>query len=145
MSNSAFKKAIILVVVVFITAVIIYPKITSNQGEIRKNLNLSPGERALENALKSGKPTMILFHSNSCVLCKQMLSIVAKVKPLFAKRANFVDISVEDKSEVRLISKFGIEKIPTSVFLDRSGKLIAKNIGVVKKEQLIKLLNSLEK
>lgn len=155
MPDRILVKATILIVVIVAAAVIIYPKISGTKkqesqakSEAAASAQIqseSPGEAALGAALKSGKPTMILFHSNSCIPCKEMSAIVAEVQPQYAGRANFVDILVDDQAEARLISNFGINTIPTSVFFDKMGELVGKNVGVIKKEQLMQLLSGLEK
>ena len=38
------------------------------------------GETFKEKALKSGKLTMIDFYSDSCVLCKRMVLVLAKLE-----------------------------------------------------------------
>lgn len=150
MGNSTATKVAVLAVVIVAAAVIIYPKVfgspaAQDQDTMAASSSLTPGERALETGLKSGKPTMILFHSNSCVPCKEMSEIVAQVEPELKGRANFVDIVVDDQSEARLIAKYGVNTIPTSVFFDKQGAYIGINVGVIEKEKLIEFLTNLEK
>ncbi|MBE0447443.1 MAG: thioredoxin fold domain-containing protein [Actinobacteria bacterium] len=152
MANNTLVRVVILVAVVVVAIILVYPKISSVPQQAVQNSavgttsqTLSPGERALGVGLKSGRPTMILFHSNSCIPCKEMSAIVAQISPEFTGRANFVDILVDDQAEAGLIAKFGVNSIPTSVFFNKTGKHVGTNVGVVEKDKLIDLLNSLEK
>ncbi len=165
MSKSALGKAVVVIAVVVVAALIIYQKtpnqqVSSGQGASsgqnvcpaptnqstgQASQTLSPGEAALQAGLKSGKPTMIVFHSNSCAPCIEMSEIIAQIKPDYEKRVNIIDILVDDQAEQRLINQFGINTIPTSIFYDKTGKPVGQQIGVIEKEKLTQFLTSLEK
>ena len=159
MSKSILVKAAVIAVVVIAAAIIIYQKAANqvassgqnvcptpvNQSTSQANQTLSPGEAALQAGLKSGKPTMIVFHSNSCAPCKEMAAIIAQIKPDYEKRINIIDILVDDQAEQRLINQFGINTIPTSVFYDKTGESVGQQIGVIEKDKLTQLLTALEK
>jgi thioredoxin 1 len=151
MRNNRVARVVVLVIIAVVVGIIVYPKLFSTPSRQAQNSEagtlkqaVSPGEQALERALRSGKPTMILFHSNSCIPCKEMSAIVAQIEPQFKDRANFVDILFEDKAEADLIAKYGVHTIPTSVFLDKRGSYAGTNVGVIKEDALVRLLDSLE-
>jgi len=52
---------------------------------------------------------------------------------------------VDDQAEQRLINQFGVNTIPTSVFYDKTGKSVGRQIGVIEKDKLTQLLTALEK
>ena len=171
MSKSTLGKVVVVIAVVVVAALIIYQKTSNQQVSSNQQLSsgqaassgqnvcpaptnqstsqasqmLSPGEAALQAGLKSGKPTMIVFHSNSCAPCIEMSEIIAQIKPDYEKRVNIIDILVDDQAEQRLISQFGINTIPTSIFYDKTGKPVGQQIGVIEKEKLTQFLTSLEK
>ncbi|HCG98751.1 MAG TPA: hypothetical protein DE036_02815 [Actinobacteria bacterium] len=151
MGSNRVARVVILVIFAVAAGIILYPKLISTPSQQVQNREagalkqvVSPGEQALERALRSGKPTMILFHSNSCIPCKEMSAIVAQIEPQFKERANFVDILLEDKAEAGLIAKYEVHTIPTSVFLDKMGSYVGTNVGVIKEDALVRLLGSLE-
>jgi thioredoxin-like negative regulator of GroEL len=63
--------------------------------------------------------------------------------PSFAERIVFVDVDVYDESEEELISEFGVQSIPTSVFLGKDGKIITGFVGVIPANELKDKLNKL--
>jgi len=144
-------RAVILVAVFILAVVIIYPKFVEWQqqavgsdGTGAAYKSNSPGGKALQAALESGKPTMVLFHSNTCGSCKTMLASVAEMKFKYAGRVNFIDVVVSDRAEARLVSEFGVSSIPTSVFFDKTGNLAGKAVGAIEKDKLIQILVDLE-
>ena len=169
MSSSTLTKVVVLAAVIIVAASIIYPKLVKpatgmqqsiggaaqsaeqaaiapeNQADMPVSGAQTPAEKALSGALKSGRPTMILFHSTTCIPCKEMSTIVAQVKLEHKEAANFVDVVVDDQTEANLISEFGVNTIPTSVFFDKTGELVGKHIGVIEKDKLSELLSGLEK
>ncbi len=165
MSKNTLGKVAVVIAVVIIAAIIIYQKTSNqqvpsgqaassaqnvcpaptNQSASQASQTLSPGEAALQAGLKSGKPTMIVFHSNSCAPCKEMSAIIAQITPEYGKRVNIIDILVDDQAEQRLINRFGINTIPTSVFYDKAGKPVGQQIGVIEKDKLTQILTTLEK
>lgn len=159
MSKSVLVKSAVVVIVIIAAALIVYQKASNqatssaqnvcpapvNQSTGQASQTLSPGEAALQEGLRSGKPTMIVFHSNSCAPCKEMSAIIAQIKPDYEKRVNIIDILVDDQAEQRLINRFGINTIPTSVFYDKAGKSVGQQIGVIEKDKLTQILTTLEK
>lgn len=159
MSNNMLVRVAVLAAVAIAASSIIYEKITSearsssktmptttlNEPENAASQASSPGASALSKALKSGKPTMIIFHSNSCAPCKEMSAIIEAVKTEHGDSINFIDILVDDPAEKNFISQFGISSIPTSVFYDKTGKPRGKQIGVIEQELLVEMLSDLEK
>lgn len=152
-------KVVIIVAVIAISAIIIIPKLNGpgaapqqstgsaglNQAGTTPAQSMSTGETALRTALKSGKPTMICFHTNSCAPCIEISQNIATIKPQHEAKANFVDILVDDPAEQQLINKFGgVNTIPYSVFFDKSGSKVSEQVGVIDKEQLSRYLTSLE-
>lgn len=143
-------------IVLIVAAVIVYPKLISqmeatpqNTGRVPNNQTAtsakqSQGEAELAAALKSGKPTMILFHSNACASCKEMTAVVVAVKAEHKDRVNFVDIDVSKMSEANIVYRFGISSIPTSIIFDKAGEQVDQYVGLIEKEQLAAYLTKLE-
>ncbi|NCO66782.1 MAG: hypothetical protein COW32_07785 [Candidatus Aquicultor secundus] len=165
MSKSTLGKIVVVIAVVVVAALIIYQKTSNqqvssgqatssaqnvcpapvNQSTGQASQTLSPGEAALQAGLKSGKPTTIVFRTNSCAPCKEMAAIIAQIRPEYEKRVNIIEILVDDQAEQRLINQFGVNTIPTSVFYDKTGKSVGRQIGVIEKDKLTQLLTALEK
>ncbi len=144
--KSSNSSIILLLLVVVVIGVLIYKNANSQQKtELLQTEFSSKGSQLLENAKKVGKPVFLLFHSSTCIPCQQMEEIVNKVKPDFEKQIVFVDINVYDRSEQELINKFGVQAIPTSVFIGSDGIIRDGQVGVIEEKVLRKILKKLAK
>ncbi len=151
MSRTALLKTFIVVAVIVAATVILYPKVSDSlkSSPNKKDTNTvedqsTQGEKALALSRKNGKPTMLLFHSTRCVPCKEISVIVADVFPQFKDRANLVDIVTDSSNEGGLIDEYSVSTIPTSVFFDSKGQQTNRIVGVIQKDELIRILESLE-
>ncbi len=103
----------------------------------------SPSEVKIENALKSGKPVFLNFHSNQCIPCIEMEKVIEEVEPEFADRVAFVVVDVYDRAEWNLCDYFQVRVIPTSFFIDTSGKVMEAYEGLLDTHRMRELLNGL--
>ncbi len=80
---------------------------------------------------------MIEFGANSCRSCQVMDRLLYSLKkenpslPLF-----FVNV-MKDREAA---AKFRIRMIPTQVFIDKTGKVVATHIGLLNREELLQWL-----
>jgi len=92
-------------------------------------------EKDFLNALKSGKPVMVDFGSNSCSPCRQMRPIVHEVKKEYSGKAEVLVIDVHKHNS--LASKQKIQLIPTLIFFDSTGKEVHRHQGFMSKKLIL--------
>jgi len=95
---------------------------------------IAPAEQ-LDQALAARKPAFVLFHSTTCIPCKEMEKIVARVRPDFEGRIVFVDVIVGEARNQDLNRRMGIRAIPTSVIFDAQGQA-RQGVGVIAENAL---------
>jgi thiol-disulfide isomerase/thioredoxin len=93
-------------------------------------------------ALRNGKTAMVLFHSTSCIPCKQMSALVATVRGDYEPDIVFVDVVVSDRANMNLIRQAGIQTIPTTFFVDLSGQG-KRYVGALREDALRAELSAL--
>ena len=81
-----------------------------------------PAEVQFDRALAQKRVTFALFHSKTCIPCKEMEKIAAQVMPEFKGKVTFVDVDVYDDTNLNLLRRMQIEVIPTTYIFDRTGQ-----------------------
>ena len=82
--------------------------------------------------------TFIELGADRCIPCKQMQPIMKEIAEAYSDRVQVVFYDVwKDPEPAR---KYGIQLIPTQVFLDQKGKEIFRHVGLFPKEEIIELL-----
>ena len=89
----------------------------------------------LKAAMEAHQPALALFHSTTCIPCKEMEAIVNQVKPDFQKKVVFVDVNVYDDDNLPLVRAARIRTIPTTMLFNAKGK-VRTYYGVINAEQL---------
>lgn len=89
-------------------------------------------------ALKSGRPVLVDFGSNSCIPCRQLRPILQEIKK---EKAGKVEVLVIDVYKHQELSKeYRVQMIPTLVFFDASGKEVFRTQGFMPKAALLEQL-----
>ena len=82
--------------------------------------------------------TFLELGADRCIPCKQMQPIMREIAAAFPDRIQVVFYDVwKDPAPAE---KYGIQLIPTQVFLDQKGKEIARHVGLFPKEEILELL-----
>jgi thioredoxin-like negative regulator of GroEL len=76
---------------------------------------------AYDEALKTGRPIYLLFHSLTCVPCVEISAVVDKVIPGYQGKVVFVNAITTEQSAQDLAAKFKFQYIPTSFFIKPDG------------------------
>jgi thioredoxin 1 len=86
------------------------------------------------------KVTFIELGSVKCIPCQQMQSVMNAVETKYGKevKVDFHDVWTEAGKPFGV--KYGIEAIPTQVFLDETGKEYYRHVGFFPEEELVKIL-----
>jgi thioredoxin len=89
---------------------------------------------------KKFKVTFIELGSVRCIPCQQMQSVMKSIETRYGKevKVEFYDVWTEAGKPYGV--KYGIEAIPTQVFLDEAGKEYYRHVGFFPEEELVKVL-----
>lgn len=94
-----------------------------------------PPALQLQQALEQKRAVLALYHSTTCIPCKEMEKVAADVMPEFKDKVVFVDVNVYDAGNRELLRQMQIRVIPTTFIYDRSGKHKVFQ-GVISREAL---------
>ena len=97
----------------------------------------------LADAAKEGRPAWLLVHSNMCAACKEMSRVFAGLKTQYGERIAFVEVQFDDQAQQATLAKYGVKMIPTTVLLDRRGKVDFNQVGPLTREEMDARLSGL--
>jgi thioredoxin 1 len=87
------------------------------------------------------KVTFIELGSVRCIPCKMMQPIMKSIEQKYSKLVKVVFYDVWTEAGAPYGKQYGIEAIPTQVFLDENGKEYFRHEGFFPEEELVKVLN----
>ncbi len=90
--------------------------------------------------LKSEKPVLADFYSDSCIPCKMLSPVLSQVESEYQDRIKVAKINVNFNSE--LTEKYGVQAAPTLVFF-KNGEEIERLRGAVRKDRISGILEKL--
>ncbi len=91
-----------------------------------------------DTALKSGKPVLVDFGSNSCLPCRKLRPILDEIKK---EKGGQVEVLVIDVNKHQGLSReYKVRVIPTLVFFDAGGKEVFRTQGFMSKAALLEHL-----
>ncbi len=101
------------------------------------------GNLTSENTQVAGqkyKVTFIELGSVRCIPCKQMQPVMKSIEAKYGKdvKVDFHDVWTDAGKPFGV--KYGIEAIPTQVFLDETGKEYYRHVGFFPEDELVKIL-----
>jgi thioredoxin 1 len=110
---------------------------TSQGGKTKTASQVSTDIRDSE---KRYKVTFIELGSVRCIPCRQMQSVMKSIETKYGKevKIDFYDVWTDAGKPYGV--KYGIEAIPTQVFLDETGKEYYRHEGFFPEEELVKVL-----
>ena len=132
------SRSIILLLFIFI---ILMP-VRSQSGQ--SGLSGSPaqgvvlGTNNLDLDFSKHKVTFIELGAERCIPCKAMQPIMKEIAAEYAGKIQVVFYDVWKDS--RPARKYGIQLIPTQVFIDRNGIEIFRHVGFYEKNEILKML-----
>ena len=86
------------------------------------------------------KVTFIELGSVRCIPCQQMQTIMKSVEQKYPTQVKVVFHDVWTEAGAPYAQKYGIQAIPTQVFLDENGKEYFRHVGFFPEEELVKVL-----
>ena len=88
-----------------------------------------------------GMVTMVDLGAKKCIPCKMMASIVESLEKEYKGKAAIIFIDVWETSGQH--ARFGINKIPTQIFYDKTGKEVYRHEGFLSKNSIVAELEKL--
>jgi thioredoxin 1 len=131
-------KAILTITVLAMIIVVLACRQNSSGNKKAKNDNLV--SKNSEPVGEKYKVTFIELGSVRCIPCRQMQSVMKSIEAKYGKevKIDFYDVWTDAGKPYGV--KYGIEAIPTQVFLDETGKEYYRHVGYFPEEQLVKIL-----
>ncbi|MCX5906296.1 MAG: thioredoxin domain-containing protein [Deltaproteobacteria bacterium] len=88
-----------------------------------------------QKAIKSGKPVLVDFGSNSCIPCRQIRPILKELGQEYSGKAQILVVDVYKYKD--LAKEFRVQMIPTLIFFDSSGKEVFRHMGAWDKASIV--------
>ena len=135
--DSVSRSLIFLLIII----AILMPR-TSLYGQSGSPASLTQGAVLVTNNLdldfSKHKVTFIELGADRCIPCKAMQPIMKEIAEEYAGQIQVVFYDVwKDPAPAR---KYGIQLIPTQLFIDGSGKEIFRHVGLFPKDEILKML-----
>ena len=86
-------------------------------------------------ALSSGKPTLIDFGLRTCTVCKKMAPYLESASNDYRGKANVLFIDV--RADQATAQRFRVQMLPTQIFINPQGKEVQRHTGFMDKEGII--------
>ncbi|MEE4176725.1 MAG: thioredoxin family protein [Bacteroides sp.] len=121
----------------------------SNQANVIENETLAMAEPAAENVAtealeakqeKKYKVTFIELGSVRCIPCQKMVPIMKSIEENYGDQVKVIFYDVWTPEGQPFGQKYGINLIPTQVFLDENGEEYFRHEGFFPEEELVKVL-----
>lgn len=96
--------------------------------------NSAAMDNPVDNARKSGKPSLVDFGADGCRPCEMMEPILASLKKDYAGKLNVVFVHAREQQI--LAARYGVQSIPVQIFFDKEGKEVFNHVGFFSREQI---------
>jgi thioredoxin 1 len=97
---------------------------------------------AFQAALKSGRPTVVDFGSNSCPPCIRLRPVMRALQDAHKDSMNVLFLEVSANRDLALSYK--VRLVPTLIFFDAQGREVHREMGFVGQEAMEKVLRDLK-
>jgi thioredoxin 1 len=119
-----------------LTSVIVWELWQGHQGP--DATSASAASDPVQQALRSGKPTVVEFGSTSCTTCREMKPILGELAREHGARINVIDIDL--LRTTGYISRYKIQLMPTQVFFDAQGRETGRHMGKISARDMLSQL-----
>nr|WP_206761547.1 thioredoxin family protein [Clostridium perfringens] len=136
------KRKLIILGLILFSLIGIY--LGKNYIEGRKQINFQ-SINVIENLeeAKEGIPTIIMFKTDTCPYCVEMQKELSYVSKEREGKFNIYYARLEEEKNIDLAYKYGAKVVPTTVFLDKDGNKFYVHQGLMRKNNIETILNSL--
>jgi thioredoxin 1 len=97
---------------------------------------VSAGDNPLDQARRSGMPTMVEFVTTNCDGCEKMKPILKSLGEKYEGRVQIVEVMAPDYP--LLATRYGVTMAPTQVFFDAKGVEVNRHDGFFPKDEIEK-------
>jgi thioredoxin 1 len=127
-------------VALFLLSLVVVSSCGQNNSQGEKAKTTSQVSMDTKDSEKKYKVTFIELGSVRCIPCRQMQSVMKSIEAKYGKdvKVYFHDVWTDAGKPYGV--KYGIELIPTQVFLDETGKEYYRHEGFFPEEELVKVL-----
>ncbi|MCU0846515.1 MAG: thioredoxin family protein [Spirochaetes bacterium] len=116
------------------------PESSPTSGKADNNASISDTASNKVPGKAEHKVTFVEIGSVNCIPCKMMQPIMREIEREYAGQVTVVFHDVWTDAGRPQAKKYGIQAIPTQVFLDRDGKEYYRHVGFFPREELVKIL-----
>lgn len=95
----------------------------------------------LQNALKSGRPTVLQFAVSWCSYCLRMEPIMKELKKEYSGRVNIITANFDTEKD--LVSEYRVFSTPFFVFFDANGEVLRTLVGYQSRDNIERVINSI--
>ena len=96
--------------------------------------------KALSAAKKSKKLILLDFGADWCGPCKKMLATTYKDAAVVQKSKDFIPVLIDIDKQPKVAEKYKIEAVPTIIFLDSKGTIVARKLGYTSVPEFLKFM-----
>jgi len=128
--------ALVALVLAFATAFGIWDKRRSGRVTVKEDLRHSVSASEIGSELGE-EATVLQFSSAFCTPCRATRSTLSSVVSHYPKIKH---VEVDAESNLDLVRRLDIRQTPTTIFLNSSGKEIARAVGAPKRDQVVNAL-----
>ena len=82
-------------------------------------------------------PSVTMLSTSTCPACAQMKNVMKEIDSQYSKRISTAYIDVEKNHDIA--KKYNVRYVPTLLFKDASGKVVAQEIGYRNLEDVLKV------
>ena len=93
-----------------------------------------------QDLLAGDKPLMVDFCATWCGPCRILSPTVDEIADEYADRITVAKCNVDDAEEIAM--QYRIMSIPTLLFF-KGGEVVDKRVGVVSKDEIVSIINSI--
>ena len=127
---------LVALVLAFATAFGIWEKRRSGRVTVKEDLRHSVSASEIGSELGE-EATVLQFSSAFCTPCRATRSTLSSVVSHYPKIKH---VEVDAESNLDLVRRLDIRQTPTTIFLNSSGKEIARAVGAPKRDQVVNAL-----
>jgi thioredoxin 1 len=130
---------VVSILAVFMAANPVRPLAADDGDPVHANKGEVLATDSLDIDFSAYKATFIELGADRCIPCKKMQPVMKEIAAEFAESVQVVFYDVWKNPEPG--RKYGIQLIPTQVFLDSQGKEFFRHTGFFSKEEITEVLN----